>query len=781
MERLESESNVSPVPDAFVETEATNLRYDIDKAVDIVNTRADLIRAKMENWIGRSWHQTIESLLENLTTEGRRESLSDHYKALNLLQAMESLQKTAMTDLFKNVYEGYAISLDDTTGRPSEITSDLTVYEANVRESAITRLRYAIDNNEIFMDGARISEIEKRFDLVEGDGLWQYFNVSETKEEMLTNAEYAIDLLLQRYLPKLREDFTLEKFGNGEIDYRDARTLGEELVDISFRDMAYPGRNSLEARDGAGTDSTELYRTDMESMLVRRPHYGEGTSYAPLRLWNFAELVGEYKFRSRASHVLNTELTPEKLEAAAEFRKTMTENADPDPVDAGLPVSVRPRYVGATLSSHIISREKLKNLLLEMFLDMPNIAHSFISDQETVSKDTKYFKFGEDISSFLRVPREVDTTTTQTMIGSGEDLKVPFGQMGNIAAIELMVPDLEGLGSTVIKLVEEDVKKIRTEWESNNPNKKFDLGSLFEAVTTTDQQFSGRYVGKLLALGGDPNGRAKMKKILTEIETNPEKWGLKSEEDFYVVSGLLLNSQIINDKNINTTAVRNIGKFLPIFESIKDIKNLDEWNAYIADLEPGSKELQRAEALREYWKVPTMRRDYDGGEVAFMKDFAPTSGNEWNKVMVPLMEAFDIDTPFTKEEVEALGLLTFRAGILRNEAIIDYALMMTGPEKAMALDYLTLDSSFTFEGNFWRNNVIKTMVPDPSLNTVMDSSDIMSLENHRQSLKETIKEWTYKTYGRYDDKLNAKTEKKYAGILKEARKHLDRLEEEGKL
>ena len=67
---------------------------------------------------------------------------------------------------------------------------------------------------------------------------------------------------------------------------------------------------------------------------------------------------------------------------------------------------------------------------------------------------------------------------------------------------------------------------------------------------------------------------------------------------------------------------------------------------------------------------------------------------------------------------------------------------------------------------------------DPSLNTVMDSSDIMSLENHRQSLKETIKEWTYKTYGRYDDKLNAKTEKKYAGILKEARKHLDRLEEE---
>ena len=781
MESMEARNDLvpgNPIPDGWINAEAANFRYDIGQVIQIAEDRADFIRAKMENWIGKSWQQTLDSYLKDFTTEGRRKSLSDHYKAVNLLEAMESMQSTAMKDLYTNVYRGYAVSLDDTTGRPDNVTEDLSFYKAKVKESAITRLRDAIRNGEF--DNARLSTINERFGLVEGDALWQYFNISESAEEMSKNATFAIDLLLNNYLTTLREDFTIEKFGNGDLDYRDATTLGEELVDIAFRDRPYPGRNSLEAREGVSSKSSELSREDMESMLVRRPHYGEGTAYAPMPLWRFAAMVGEYKFRSRAQHILNTELTPEKLKAAAEFRKTLTEHADPDRVGVGLPVSVRPRLVGATLSSQIISRGKLKDFLLELFLDMPNIAHSFISDQETVSKDTKYFQFGKGINAFPIVPRERGEGT-QTMIGSGENLKVPFGQMGNIAAIELMNPDLEGLGKSIMDLVEEDVRKVKTEWEANNPGKPFDLGSMFEAVTTTDQQFSGRYVGKLLALGGDPNGRAKIKQFLTDIENKPEVWGLKSEEDFYVVSGLLMNAEMFKPSNIDTVAVTDLGRFREIFASVKDIKNLDEWNTYIAGLEPESKELQRAKALREYWKVPTMRRDYDGGIGAFMDDFMPGGKrNEWTKVMVPLQESFDIETPFTREEVEALGRLTFKAGTLRNEALIDYALMMTGPEKAMALDYLALDSSFEFEGGFWRDNVIKSMVPDPSTHTVMDNSTILSLDNHRKALKETITDWTYKTYGRIDDALVAKTEKKYANILKEAKKYLKRLEADSK-
>ena len=782
-ERLENQtdndSGITPLPEAYLNTEAPNLRYRIKEVIEVAEGRADLIRAKVEGWIGQSWYQTIEGLLKDTTTEGRRNSLSDHYKALNLLEAMESLQKTAMTDLFKNVYEGYALSLDDTTGRPNKVTIDLSLYTSTVRKSAIARLRDAIANSEF--DGARLTAITERLGLVKGDNMWQYFHASETQEEMSTNAPFAIDLLLNQYLTVLREDFTIEKFGNGELDYRDATTLGEELVDITFRDRPYPGRNSLEAQEGVTTKSTELHRGDMESTLIRRPHYGEGTAYAGVARWRIAEMVGEYKFRSRAEHVLNTKLDEKRLRAAADWRETLKEHADPDRVGvAGLPVSVRPRVVGATLSSHIISRQKLKDFMLEIFLDMPNIAHSFISDQETVSKETKYFQFGEDIRGFLRVPREVGEGT-QTMIGSGENLKVPFGQMGNIAAIELMNPDLEGLGKSIMDLVEEDVRKVRTEWETNNPGKEWNLGSMFEAVTTTDQQFSGRYVGKLLALGGDPNGRAKIKKFLTAIKDEPQRWGLKSEEDFYIVSGLLMNNEIFKPSNIDTAVVQGLGKFLPIFKSVENIKTLDEWNARIKELEPGSKERVRLEALREYWKVPTMRRDYDGGIEAFKDDFMPGGKrNEWDKVMVPLMEAFDIETPFTKEEVEALGRLTFRAGTLRNEALIDYALMMTGPEKSMALEYVTLDSSFEFEGKFWRDTLIKSMVPDPSKNQVADNATILSLDNHRQALKETIKDWTYKTYGRIDDTLIAKTEKKYDDTLKEARSYLRRLEEDGK-
>lgn len=771
---LESTFNTQfeSLTEAQLRTEATNLRYKIDKVKRIAEERADAIRAKTEGWVKEPWTQHLDRLLTNLTTEGKKESLHDHYRVLNLLEAMESLQKTAMEDLFR-VNKGYALELNDTTGKPSKTTSEFSVFKSAVMKSALDRYNDARMKGEF--DALGIDRFQKNLNLTEDDFLYQEHAIGKVDD--FDYAESIVTEVINNRLSSLREDFTLQSFGDGTLDYRDAKTLGEEIVDLVFRDKPYPGRNSLESVDGGALDSTELYRGEQESTSTRRPHWGEGTAYAPMPFWTFAGMVGEYKFRSRASHVLNTPLTEEGLKAAAEWRKTLKEHANPDVAGAGLPLTVRPRAVGATLSSQVMSRPVLKDFLLELFLDMPNIAHSFISDQETVSSETKMFKYDENfVSAFPRVD-QTPTGSTQHMIGSGEDLIVPFGQMGNTFALELMNPELEGLGQLIIDKNQEAVEKGKAAWMAQNPDKEFTLLDLFDPVTTTDQQFSGRYVGKMLALAADPQGRAAVKNIFKELKNNPEAWGVKSEEDLYIVSGLLMASEFSKAENQNKADIQTLGKLGSVFESVKDLKTLDDWNAAYAAMEEGSIGRKRLDALREYFKVPTMRRDYEGGEVAFLKDFDSERGNEI-EVLRDLADAYDLER-FTQSEIEALARLTYNKELRQNEALIDYALMMSGREKDLALQYLRLDSSSSFEANFWKEMVVPA-VRGPGV-VIPKTNPIFSLDTHRQALDNVILDWTVKTYGQENvtDTNIAKVRKKYDKVISEAKLFLQARKDDG--
>ncbi len=787
------------------------LRFDLKKVIKIARSWKERGLAQLEGWQKEGLEKVLDSVEEELMKEGDPSSAHNLFLTLEFVKNLQNALQPFNEDLYKN--RGYIIEIDPDTGFPTKyIDRSLDQREQDrrwrkaVREAIHQRILWYVENNR----EEEIINIAERFGIKADSKNW----VSTAR---------TLDEVIIKRLHEVNESFIIEDFGNGVLGWDHAGQVGEAIVDtLTGRDM--PGRQPLSSiADRTGftmVNGNEYALEEGTPVQVVEPVEGDLHQGMPVPVWTLAARVNNYKHRARIKYLLDKDkFSEEELAALDEWKKSKTLIEDPDPTGEELPVFLFPQFVGGSLRSKALNRDDLKTLALELMLDIPRIASSFIHDQIRVSRGMPLSFRNDEIviddgvdAEDNTITRTVKANTYQGLLGHGDDFIVPFNRIGEIMAIEAASPMFEGLAEASIRAQQRYAKKFKTIWEARNPGKEWTISEAISSVNDSDRNASGFYEMKLLSLANDETSKIEVDGV---EYTPPElimairdgvldhQFSTKEKDDFYLKAGNHIITSLFDDTGGKVPVINQLGQFKQVFALGRAFSTTEEWqegiqlaklientgdedakarllSKYGLDADKTENLASKLTSVRELFKINVMRRVYGGGRNNYRLEFIKDSQGDGRKALDEIEKAFGLT--FTEEEVELFGGALFSYGTAEfNKVLIDEALGLTEEMKKKAVAYLAIERKDQPLLETWKDILNSQHLLDSKTKkeVAKKTRELLSrIDTHRDLLDAKIDEVA--AYEGLTREQILTKKKKYAERFQEAKDYLDQLERDGK-
>ena len=743
--------------DLLIRSGSIEYRYDL--MLETIQMWSSRIAARNENWNESLLHAGLEQRIDQLLEGQNAESVQNLVAAELLLGDLSAAKHTLDSSLWDT--EGFIIHIDKSTGKitTDNGTKDKVAYVMAVEEAMGKRLE------QILLHPTRARKLiegllQKHPDIFSEDFKTKDLDsqIIELNNTLLSTLKNNLDKF---YGHPTLPSVTLAKFGTGELGRHPANSLGFALIDFLDPANEIHSTNPLELDPHAEHGDNTIYSLDKgESVKVVSYRPGELNEVAPTSLIRVGKIIAEARFRARVKAIIaKKELTKKERKFVRDWVEK--EIHDPKAAATGLrlPMTILPKFVGGSFRDRIISRPQLEAFLTDIFLNMPHIGISTIFDSIAKKEGTLMnWRDGSVEGAWL------------ANLTVGSRMAVPFSEIPMVLAVESMNPVLSGLSKATV----EQSRRIREAFEREG----VDFREMFDPSHRDDRNYNVYVVWKLMSLLADPSQEQNIKDLIQNIEHGfVDKDGNKIEgiidkgfqgnkEDYYITKGLALINEVLG-KNLNSIAT-----FRSIFKDVQGFKTIEEWNTWA---EEGND--AKSKALRDFLKIPLMRRAYRGGFAAFLKDFQPQRLANFRKTgikknappgiiaILKLEEAYGIE--FTEGEIRSLGQLILDTPFKHHLTLVDAALGLGEAQFNMVLDFLQL------EGKDILSREWETQIEESFGKTLDKNNPIYKTENLERQLEAVIHRIAAK------ERITVKAaKKKYATRYEQTKKFIQKVKKE---
>jgi len=714
-------------------------------ALAIMRRWAVRISSRNDSWSSAMLRTGLEARLNSLLETDKPDSVIHLIHAEKLLEQLEIADALVAREAFLDKNDGgYILDVVTETGRVGEKTTSLATFETSVALAINGQVEVVLSNEieaRVFIKG-----LEKHYpDIFDKD----FKNMLDEDK-----AAYLKENLSKIIIERTRElydtgnlvDTTIERLGNGEITRQPASSLGKALVDALDVTKHMPMRNHLGLHPDKGFYTGDIVeKVSGESLIQLAPGINQINEVAPLSPVVMARLLSHYKTQKRVDAILaKKKFTKAEKKAIEKWREEILHDPNVDRTGIDYPVTLMPKVVGSSVNDRVIKRSELKDFLAEMFLGLPHIGTSAIHDA-IIYKNNTIINFADGTS--------MGQATWLSQLTAGSKMIVPFNQIGMILAIEATAPvNFSGLTRSLVKQSHRVIKS----WEEEYGKDAVDV--MFSKSSRDDRNFNALVGLKLLSLARD----TRVPKLIDQIENGfidedgnavegiIEAHFKNNKEDFYIAGGIGSKNHLFDEN------VAGVNTFLHVFEGIKHIKSISEWNAEVeaAETSGDSKRVKQLKALRELFKIPTMRKVYQGGFGAFQQDFntkilaQARTGVTANMpdgiiAIIGIERAFkDEGVKFTEDEINNYGRAIVKKSHGQVSSVIEVALGLSPALYGKVLELLEMNSN-DMTTQQWKDTL--EMVYDNP--TIGDDNPLYRLESLEKQMEGIIQRLAQKDYG----------------------------------
>lgn len=677
---------------------ADKVMLNLDQAIEI-----------LESWILKNavaqgeWKES----LARVSTESRIDWLLDEKNtngAARIMMIEETLTdlQRAQRPLHRKMWKkyGYLTAQDEfgypvLSGDPAKKIVTSADYVSEVRLAAQARIEHYA--NDPHSQGILIAKLLKRHpdifentSIHEQKGDWLVGNLWNKLESNFSRL-FSLD-------PNNLSDIKIEDFGNGRLDWQTAKSIGEALIDTLME------KSPVNKAPKISTDPNQDYSDIIsettidggESTTVTTPEYGQSNRNSPISLVQVIRGYDNVKFTTRLKAVLNNGQRFSKKERAkiAEWIQESNFISNPSIVEDRVNFGILPPIVGGSLASRMITWDEMTEFYKEMLLDWSHIASNHIHDEYNA-------RYGSQIEFNKKYQVHMDDDNVPS---AGLSHIVPFGRIGEALALEETWDGFQGYSDVMISHAARVTSKVMKETGEG--------ADIFSEDHWKDSTFSGLFEIKTLALAGGLNALGKkmdLESLVVKLEESVVSRRFSSENDYYQSTALRVATMIRNMPNKGLLKKLDEKIFSVLRKEGSDTKMLskEDWG----QMDESDPRYKQARAIREFFKVPVMRRLYQAGFSFWTKEFKNLNRNTPGAVALRnLEEAFGLkgDQRFTKEEVNRMGELFFKnkvqqLGIMMADemnfdvnsgsVVIDAALGLSKDSRSLAIDFLRLDIS----------------------------------------------------------------------------------------
>ena len=785
------------------------IKFDLKGVIQTTKIAMLRTHVGLGKWSEALARKGMDDIVTDLTDEGGKDSIYNLINSTRVITRLEQAQKVLNTRLFQDF--GFVLARDE-DGFPTRLVKkgeENRVTESQwlgkVREAMEKRIALIIENQGVEKTIRNIQEI------------YPTFLTTESEYKGLDKTTYVIKTIYNELERKINdfspdEEFHISDMGNGKRDWQSADEVGKALVDmITGKELVTKSPLYMMDPDEALKRDIDEYEANQHpSLQVTLPMDNQSNRAAPISPRDLFRNYQNYKWRKRVQAVVDEKLTPAKRRKLYAWIEKKSKVLFPDKVGEDLHMAILPTVVGTALHERVIGWEELKQFYRETMLEMPMIGIGHIHDEMTAAKTDRV-----DFAAEYRI--------NHPGVSAGSSLIVPFGKIGEIMALESSWSGFKGLTKASIihaaRIVAQHI-------ESGKP-----IGDLYAPEHYKDRSFSGLMEIKLLAMAGIGEGISlDVDGVTHNIDevidglikgTIADQYG-GVELDFYRASGSFIAAQIDatyrQGLDVKDTAGGLLSKFNNVFrilrrENSNEFMTMEEWGAEVDRLnelgdEESLKKVAQFKAVREFFKVPVMRRLYQGGMNSFMTEFRPSDFRDFKgqvsapkgvQALLELEDQFGVN--FSEAEVVAIGEQMFKEIVnhhsimftqdLMNTAIpmvkegitLDAAMGMMKGTKSAAINLLRMDIRGTSAvETMVRNWVDKVRIWSNGEKTgLSESHPLYKVSTIKDSWESVMDDMTDKVYGRAEgnekawEKNRKAVAKMYEPRLKKARKYLDDL------
>jgi hypothetical protein len=739
---------------------AAHLRYNIDMVLDIAKgeQRRASTFVKGEAEKKELYMQEIQ---KRTSMENTTQDLADSIVFLEKLHLDVLAVNRSLFDT-----HGFIVNLDETTGHPESYRPDSDhardLYETQYKHVSTIRFRdrwgklSIVQKQRILkdlgfadyraLDENYLAEVDKR----KGNepALEDYHNRYE---------ENFVLHVIQEELWRVSEDLTILGFGDGTIDWISADQAAEAVVDfVTRKDISSsPGRVMTDEHTGElGKEGTDYGEDSLETALAKE---FELHGAAPRGPTHVAKALENFIHRRRLRAVIEVDFS--KLTKAE--RQEMWEEVKRRAIEGGVNVGderaprVIPSPTYGTMGGKPMTREDMRDFMVEFLYDFPAFAHSFVQDQ-IIRPDGSHLRLSENLATFW------DGLTV------GDDTIVPYSEMTEMMALEMRDPEgWEGLSEAAIHRLFE----LEDAWAKENGRDQSIEGwrdGMFSTVNEADRNDSVAREIQIAAMLGHPDGQ----KLIKELREGVFEILFKNKpDDAHVWGGKQITKLMDNDLGhvIKNKKIRDrlkpLRKLLSIFDDI-DHNNVA---ASLDKMDPETKNLYHA--VRDFVKVPLLREKYEAGKKAFNNEFRKDSGKGKSELIKALRayEAkhgevlIDLDSQDGRDFIDALEVLLFATMKDMDKTIVSHAARMDPALKQKAIEYLSVPLDQEHHLQHWQK-LVRDAEGDPEAFRETLKNPI----THQKSLKARLRKIAVLKYGDASQKNYDKVVKLFRGRVEKA-------------
>ena len=785
------------------------IKFDLKGVIQTVKIAMLRTHVGLGKWSEALARKGMDDIVTDLTDEGGKDSIYNLINSTRVITRLEQAQKALNTRLFQDF--GFVLTRDEDgfpkrlvkKGEENRVTE--SQWLGKVREAMEERIAIVIESQGLDKTVRNIQERYPTFLTA-----YSQFKGAEATNYVIQTIYNQLERNINDFSPD--EEFRIADMGNGKRDWQSADEVGKALVDmITGKDLVTKSPLYMMDPDEALKRDIDEYEANQHpSLQVTLPTDNQSNRAAPVSPRDLFRNYQNYKWRKRVQAVVDEKLTPAKRKKLYNWIEKKSKVLFPDKVGEDLHMAILPTVVGTALHERVIGWDELKQFYRETMLDMPMIGIGHIHDEMTAAKTDRV-----DFAAEYRI--------NHPDVSAGSSLIVPFGKIGMIMALE---SSWSGLKSLTKGSIIHAARIVAQHIDSGKP-----IGDLYATEHYKDMSFSGLMEIKLLAMAGIGEGISlKVDGVTHNIDevidglikgTIADQYG-GVELDYYRASGSFIAAQIDatyrQGLDAKDTGGGLLSKFNGVFrilrrEGSNEFMTMEEWGAEVDRLnelgdEESLKKVAQFKAVREFFKVPVMRRLYQGGMNSFMTEFRPSdfrdfkgqiSAPEGVQALLELEDQFGVN--FSEDEVVAIGEQMFKEIVnhhsimftqdLMNTAIpmvkegitLDAAMGMMKGTKSAAINLLRMDIRGTSAvETMVRNWVDKVRIWSNGEKTgLSESHPLYKVSTIKDSWESVMDDMTDKVYGRAEgnekawEKNRNAVAKMYEPRLKKARKYLDDL------
>lgn len=783
----------------------SSVRWRYSEIVSILERWEVISKTRLTGYMESFGKELAKEMAKDLLSESNPSGLTNLEATAEYLNEAIVAERNFNTEKFNE--SGYILNIDKATGFPTEFASadQGYLYEAGVRNAIRTRVGYMMNNAKF------------RLFIKEKAGIEIFLTKpGETAEEAQARSVQEIDTITEYIINNLSLvlnevdathpqfiNFTLTGFGDGSISWSPAQMAGYAIVD-TFVEKSVPMKSRLTGiQEATEYANTEEMRITGESVMLEMPREGDINFAAPISLADNRLNVENYKFRLRIKEVLKkaksgVPLTPKEKKVLYNSIQSRRFKDETDPVADEMDMYLVPQIVGGHAQEEFITRDQAKEFMMELFLDMAQIGHAINQDSMTIANGG---------SLRFRNTKENPMPLAFANLNLGYDNITPLGsQLAETLALEQMHPDLSGMSEAAATMHIKFVSEFKSKWQAANPDKEWSASVMLDPSNHTDQVASGLMIVQLLSKLGSGEAAVELDKIRLMIDDidfdllNEDGTAQRNSdgtfvslalEDVYVETGLNILGHI-KDKDKDNKYIQGSGKWLTdVFGWLdqNEITNKDNYREKMAEFEASgdTESVRKGKAIREFFKVPVMRRLYGGGLDSFKLEFMGMTANS-REIIDELNGAFGIK--LTDAETENLGTVLLSASAMNGVHILDAALGFEGKIRDAAMAFLQVGREQQVETEMWRDVVRSSNIPNQDSGNSQgptelapvdgESMHIMNrLDRVKRALEGKIRYLAERTPEGATPENIAKIKKKYDNRYGEALRYIEELESKG--